>query len=116
MEGRSSIERVVGAHNEAEHGRILAEEAEIFNAQAFEDLSGKERLKTKEEITIIGLANRATNELRARHGFAPLDIPPDNIHLIKGSAWPEGESMAFYDPLCQAVAIHEDPSRMRFAK
>ena len=50
MEKLSSFERVVGDLSETEKERILYDMGERFDDQVFEDLIGKEREKTKEEL------------------------------------------------------------------
>jgi len=69
-----------------------------------------EREKSPEELEIIDLVNRYTNDLRNRFGLAELTVPFKNIYIVPSDApWPEGleNSGGFYNPLGQFIAIHE---------
>lgn len=116
MEKFSSFERVVGNIPEAEKEQILREKGERFDDQVFEDLRGKEREKTKEELQIISLANEATNEIRQRYGLENFDIPPENIHVITEEAWPREKGDAFYNSMLQGIVVREQPARIVFLK
>ncbi len=82
MERISSFERVVGDIPESEKDDVLRARGERFNDQVFEDVRGKEREKTPEEIRIISLVNEETNKIRQKYGLENFDIPPENIHVI----------------------------------
>jgi hypothetical protein len=116
MEKFSSFDRVVGKASEAEKERILQKAAERFDNQAFENLKGKEREKTAEELQVIALANELTNNLRRQYELEDFDIPPRNIHVITESAWKEsGETgSALYASSRQAVATREQPANIVF--
>ena len=116
MEKFSSFERVVGNISEAEKEQILRDKGERFDDQAFEDLKGKERQKTPEELQIISLANQATNEVRQRYGLENFDIPPENIHVITEETWPREKSAAFFNSMLQGVAMREKLSNIAFMK
>jgi len=116
MEKFSSFERVAGDISEAEKEQILRDKGERFDDQAFEDLRGKEREKTPEELQIISLANKATNEVRQRYGLENFDIPPDNIHVITEEAWPREKGVAFFNSMLQGVAMREKLSNLAFMK
>lgn len=116
MEKFSSFERVVGNISEAEKEQILRDKGERFDDQSFEDLKGKEREKTSEELQIISLANEATNEVRQRYGLENFDIPPENIHVITEKAWPKEKSVAFFNSMLQGVAMREKLSNIAFMK
>jgi hypothetical protein len=116
MEKFSSFERVIGNISEAEKEQILRDKGERFDDQAFEDLKGKERQKTPEELQIISLANQATNEVRQRYGLENFDIPPENIHVITEEAWPREKSAAFFNSMLQGVAMREKLSNIAFMK
>lgn len=116
MEKFSSFERVVGNISETEKEQILRDKGERFDDQTFEDLKGKEREKTPEELEIISLANQITNEIRQRYGLENFDIPPENIHVITEEAWPREKSAAFFNSMLQGVAMREKLSNTAFAK
>lgn len=116
MEKFSSFERVVGNISEAEKEQILRDKGERFDNQAFEDLKGKERKKTPEELQIISLANEATNEVRKKYGLENFDIPSENIHIIAEEAWPREKSVAFYSSMFQGIATREQPAKIVFMK
>lgn len=116
MEKFSSFERVVGNIPEAEKEQILRDKGERFDDQVFEDLKGKEREKTPEELQIIMLANEATNEIRQRYGLENFDIPPENIHVVTEEAWPREKGVAFYNSMLQGIAAREQPARIVFLK
>ncbi len=111
---KTSYERVVGQASDAKKEKILKEKAERFDDQIFEELKGKEREKTPDELQIISLANEATNELRRKYGLDNFDIPSDNIHIIKEEEWAVKKSGAFYRPAMQGVAFRETSSKMEF--
>lgn len=116
MEKFSSFERVVGNIPEIEKEQILRDKGERFDNQIFEDLKGKEREKTPEELQIISLANEATNEVRKSYGLENFDIPPENIHVIAEESWPKEKGVAFYNSTLQGVAAREQPARIVFLK
>lgn len=118
MEKYPSFERVVGKISEEEKTEILERKAETFNDQYFEELEGKEREKTLEELEIIDLVNRATNEVLQEYGGESFDIPAENIHIILEEMWPdkESKSSAFYNTIKQAVAVRDQPAKVVFLK
>ena len=67
MENFSSFSRVVGKISEKEKRDILKEKSKQFNNQYFEESVSKEKEKTNEELQIIGLANRLTNDVRKKY-------------------------------------------------
>lgn len=110
---RSSFERVVGRVSEKEKRAILNQMAEIFDEQFFQDIRNRERDKTPEEMIIISLANKTTNDLRKKYGLEPFNVPRKNIHIIKKDAWPNDTSAAaVYVSMHQGVAIRESPSKL----
>lgn len=116
MEKFSSFDRVIGDISEIEKEQILQEKGERFDYQVFEELKGKEREKTPEELQIISLVNEATNEVRQKYGLENFDIPPENIHVINEEAWPKEKSVAFYNSMYQGIAMREQPSKIVFMK
>lgn len=116
MEKISSFERVVGNISETEKKQILQDSEERFNDQVFKEMKDKEREKTPEELQIISLANKATNEIRRKYGLEDFDIPPDNIHVVTKEAWPREKGVAFYNSMMQGIAIREQSAKIVFMK
>lgn len=116
MEKPFSIERVVGSISEAEKERILQEKAEIFDDQVFNELKGKEKEKTPEELQMISLANEITNQVRAGYGLENFDIPPKNIHVIKKEEWSGEGHEAIYTSKLLAVGMKETDVKISFMK
>ena len=116
MKKFSSFERAVGNISETEKEQILRDKGERFGDQVFEDLKGKEREKTPEELQVISLTNEATNEIRQRYGLENFDIPPDNIQVVTEEAGAEEKYDAFYDSMLQGVAAREQPAQIVFMK
>lgn len=114
---RSSVSRVVGPTSKAAKERILEIAAERFGAQEFEDIEGKEREKTAEEIEIISLVNEATNKLREKYGLAAFDIPPKIFHVIKKEEWWRKEDAGgFYHSPAQTVMMEEEEIKLKFMR
>lgn len=116
MEKLSSFERIVGNISEVEKEQILRNKGERFDDQIFEELQSKEREKTPQELQILSLVNRATNEIRQRYGLENFDIPSENIHVITEEAWPREKSTAFFKPMLQTIAMREKLSNIAFLK
>lgn len=116
MEKFSSFERVVGKISEETREQILKSKAEQFDNQIFEELKGKEREKTLEELEIISLANEITNEVRKRYGLDNFNVPAKNIHVIKADKWPKEKvtTPAVYNTTFEGVVMQEHPSRIVF--
>lgn len=114
MRKSSSFERVVGSISEEAREQILQEKGERFDDQIFEELKGKERKKTPEELQIISLVNQATNRLRAHYGLDNFDIPEKNIHIIKEEEWLKERVSAFFAATKQIVAMREPIAKIAF--
>lgn len=115
MEHFSSFDRVIGNIPEQEKEQILLNKGECFNNQAFEELKGKEREKTSEELEVISIVNEATNEVRQRYDLDDFDIPSNNIHVIAEEQWWGEKFDAIYRSDLQGVAMREQPSLVAFA-
>ncbi|MDX1535580.1 MAG: hypothetical protein R3346_02375 [Candidatus Spechtbacterales bacterium] len=111
-EKRGVFKDVIGVDVD-EGGVILDEYRERFNNQELDYLTGLERAKTEDEEVIIKLANEETNKLLEKYGVEPLDIPVNNIHIIKEEVWrslqEEGvitkDTEAIYNAQEQGIAI-----------
>lgn len=82
-----------------------------------------ERSKTPEELEIIDIINKRTNRLRRRFGLLDLNVPPENVYLVKDTDWPEElDSDCYYNPAGQFIVVREPKitelrdSKITFAK
>jgi len=119
MNNHSAFEKIVGNLSEDKKEKLLLEKKEIFSNQNLEEIKGKEKLKTPEEMELISLANQATNEIRNKYGLDNFDIPPNNIHIIEENFWVKKykentRAGAIYLPKMQAVLVPEVPSPTLF--
>ncbi len=113
---KTSFERIVGKVSESGKEKILKSKEERFEDQSFEELKDKEREKTPEELEIISLANKMTNEVRRSYGLEDFDIPAKNIHVIKKEKWWNDNNSAVYKPSLQGICIEERLANVSFAK
>lgn len=113
---KSSFERVVGVIPEGEKERLLKSKEEVFDDQIFKELEGKEREKTPDELQLIDLANKITNDLRKKYGLEDFDIPRSNIHVVKKSEWFEKKGTAYYESSLQSVILCEQSTKIEFAE
>src|SRR5712691_824393 len=82
-EPRSAIQRVVGARlSEETRQRILEEQSEQFKTQERPEWNEHEVSKTPEQLQLLELVDRATDQLLREHGREAFHIPPDNYHLL----------------------------------
>jgi hypothetical protein len=118
MEKFSSFERIVGKVSEHEKQKIIQKSEKVFLNQQIDDLVGKEREKTPEEVEVINLANQCTNEVRRKYGLEKFDIPAQNVHIIKKEKWPDSDndSDAVYVSMLQAIGIKEHSSKFVLMK
>lgn len=81
--------RLIGNASEESKARV----EKSFNKKLFdhwgnatekekEDMRKIEIIKTPEQVDLINLANKETNQLMARLGYGPIDVSPENIHLL----------------------------------
>ena len=85
----SGIIHVFGKDINLPKQRILDELAHRFNNQNLPDVKQIERAKTESEKRIVELINRASNDALHDLGAENLDIPEQNIHVIKDKEWRE---------------------------
>ena len=85
----SGIIHVFGKDINLPKQRILDELAHRFNNQNLPDVKQIERAKTESEKHIVELINRASNDALHDLGAENLDIPEQNIHVIKDKEWRE---------------------------
>jgi hypothetical protein len=116
MENFSSFKRVVGGVPETHKQEIMERRSKFFLEQDFPELEGKEREKTPEELIIIELVDKATNEVLEKYGVEGFSVPENNIHIVNEKDWPDPQGSAFYNPMLQAVAIREASARIVFLK
>src|SRR3989344_318377 len=107
-----SVDRVVGnlPNNPNIKDQILKRQRDVFEKQGLPALKDLERAKFQEEIHIIGLVNKITNDLLADYGLPPFDIPVQNVHVIFQDKWMEdnmrgGNYLQFHE----AILLKEVP-------
>lgn len=68
-----------------------------------------ERKKTPQEIAIIELVNKKTNELRKKFGLPDLNVSSENVYVLpKDAFWPKDiGGSGFYYPMLQFIAIRD---------
>lgn len=122
FEKKHSIERVVGVDKEEKEGvkEVVAEE---FEKQNIGELRKLEVRKTPEQIEIINLVNKGTNELLVKYKLPKFDIPSKNVHLFskedyreKRQETGEGPGPGHFSPEYQAVFSEIKESKVAFAK
>lgn len=86
-----------------------------FGDQKFEELEGKERMKSREEMQVIDLTNEVTDKVRQAYGLEDISIPDKAIHMIKESEW-EGKGTAMFVEELKVIAIKETPRLQIFKK
>jgi hypothetical protein len=107
---KSSISRIVGKIPEEKKQELLKKYEDLFADQQKEIT---ERKKTPEEVEILALVNKATNEILQKYGLPVFDIPPENSHVIKKifrSDMPKGH----FTPNFQSTSLDSGSSRTRF--
>lgn len=116
MKEHSSIERIFGKNlTEENKSEIQKSYENTFRNQNFEDLKDIEVEKTPEQVEIISLANKVTNEIRNQYRLSDFNIPLENIHIIKADKW-QSKGEAFFVANNQAIAAKETSIRTQFAK
>jgi hypothetical protein len=114
FERESSIQRVVGNMPQAYKEGVLNGARNRFRDQVFEELEGKEKQKTPEQIQLIQDVDVATNELLTEYDLPEFSVPPENIHVISDNNWDEVKGSAFFNPSSQAIAVREGPMNTAF--
>ena len=81
FEKKSSIEKVVGGTDQEkeEVARILEER---FRDQNLEEIKKVELEKTPEQVKIIELVNKETNDLLVKYNLPEFNIPSQNVHIL----------------------------------
>ena len=106
----SSINEILGGSEATKHD-VKQFYKELFETQNF--LDAKELPKTAEEILIINLVNKETNEILVKFGLEKFDITKKNIHILAADSakqffkkidLPESACGAF-DPALQAIFL-----------
>ena len=116
MKEGSSIENVFGKNLTEENKQEIQKSYEnIFRNQSFEELKSIEKGKTPEQLEMVSLANKATNEIQRHYGPPDFDVPEKNIHVIKADKW-RSKGGALFVANNQAIAIKETDVRLQFAK
>jgi hypothetical protein len=117
---KSSFEKIVGnASDESKEEVMRCFDNVIDNQNYFDELlAGKEVEKTMDEIRVISLSNKITNDLRRKYGLPDFDIPLKNIHIVDKKRWPDviakfkADIAGFYNSRSQGIAVEESNSNI----
>lgn len=117
-EKSSSFERVVGAPDEQKGAEILGDFKDNFEEKRLREIKEHEIPKTPEDIEVINLANKATNEIRRKYGFSDFDVPPENIVIVDEPHWHwgEGGDNAYFSSSGQIIATPYSGPNFNFAR
>lgn len=113
MEKFTSFERVIGNVPDPTKKQIIKSKKKRFNNQYFEELEGLEREKTQEELQIIDLANKYTNDILQKYDLVTFDIPANNIHVVREN---NKFDSALYNSVMQTIVIKEQRAKIAFMK
>ncbi|MCA9354729.1 MAG: hypothetical protein KC877_04380 [Candidatus Kaiserbacteria bacterium] len=84
-----------------------------FGEQEFEELKGKDRDKTGEELALLKQTNEDINRLRTEYGLSEFIVPERAVHVIKQEHWVLNEK-AIYNPRLKGIGIRETPANIVF--
>ena len=117
-EKSSSFERVVGASDEQKRAEILVDFKDNFEEKKLREIKEHEIPKTPDDIEVINLANKATNEIRRKYGFSDFDIPPENIVIVDEPhwGWGDGGDNAYFSSTGQIIATPYSGQNFNFAR
>lgn len=98
-EARTLTRSVIGAKDEKEAVKILAEQMERFAHPWIrpKDAEHADRMKeareplTENERAVVGMANSEIDAYRARFGLAPFEIPESHVLLFRDGVWETDE-------------------------
>lgn len=94
-EARTLTRSVIGAKDEKEAVKILAEHMEKFaqpwilpeNPEHADQMKEARESLTENERAVVGMANTEIDAYRARFGLAPFEIPESHVLLFRDRAW-----------------------------
>lgn len=117
---KSSFERIVGDASDNMKDNAMQRLDKTFDTQkSFNELlADGEVEKTMDEIKIISLSNKLTDNLRAKYDLPDFNIPLKNVHVIDEKKWLDTNipfkdySDGMYYSLEQGIAIKEDKSNL----
>lgn len=113
MKKFSSIDRFIGKVSPD----AIHDFEESFVDQSFlTELVGKEKEKTTDQLEIIALANKITNEIRRDFGLDDFDIPVNNIHILAKTDFPDIQERPNFSMDKQAIFLPENLSNLVFAE
>lgn len=85
--GEKVSEEIKAKIKEEQENRLFYHRANLPKLRFYEELSRFEYQKSNEENLIISFANEETNKLMEEIGVAPVNISPDNVHIISSEAY-----------------------------
>lgn len=102
---------------EKEKQAVLREMMEEFAGHDFELklARGLAREKMSDEVKIINLVNKRSNEVLTRYGLPESDISPDDFYVISNEDWLWGGNDALSLPALQTVLMRDFGSNISFA-
>jgi hypothetical protein len=119
MEKIPSFGDVVGNLSDGDKEKVVGFVEKRFEDQTFVDLvEGVEVEKSPEQLRVIELVNKATNEVVEQYGGEAFDIPLKNIHILRKEEYTKrgrDEEAGSFSPLTQAILIQDEPSLVTFA-
>ena len=117
---KSSFEKIVGNASDDTKEKIMQHFDGVFDNQKIfnELLADGEVEKTMDEIKIISLSNKITNDLRKKYDLPEFNIPLKNVHIIDEKKWfntnlpLRDSSIGMYYSLQQGIAVMENKSNL----
>jgi hypothetical protein len=119
---KSSFEKIVGDAPDESKEQVMKYFDRVFdNQKSLEGLlEDKEVEKTMDEIKIISLSNKITNDLREKYGLPPFDVPFKNIHIVDRKKWSDvlarvkldRNVSGFYGGHLQGIVVKETNSNL----
>ncbi len=117
MEGFSSIERVVGdVPEEVKQNMLEISDEKFSHNENNEFFEGKEKEKSLEELQMIEMAADSLDQLRFKYGLDPIEVPPENIHVVFENSFKEKmkEIDGIFNAKEQGMIVEEKSTRVEF--
>ncbi len=109
---RAAVDRVVGVLPKDEQLVVEEMERRFLTQSAIPNFL--ERKKTREELDILNLADRATNEVLHHYEKATFSIPPRNIHVLDGKDQTDDTALGMYRARWQSVFVRSQQNKLTF--
>ncbi|HSE34775.1 MAG TPA: hypothetical protein VLB83_01500 [Candidatus Paceibacterota bacterium] len=120
-EARTLTRSVIGAKDEKEAVKILAEQMERFaeprwpseNSDHWLRMFNARESLTESNRALVGMANVEIDSLRARFGLEPFDISEDHVQMFRDGAWMfhKKDSLGQHHSQSQVSAIDSTATR-----